>query len=174
MPNLRRHLDAHVMETAENELEAEGLVADVKPSAMKQPMRAAGKYTFPLTNNRSSRIPPRPCWHCGSPLHYNRECASWKQQNCPEVKNLPTSKANEAYHKLYIAMLECDNEEFNKNCSAFHALIDTNHATGSYVVIYDYGENKALEPIEEPQSYALLVIEEQEETMWSSMLVKHV
>ena len=76
------------MDAIDDELETEGLVADSKPATSKRPLKAAGQYKFPLATNRSNQIPLRPHRHCGSPLHYDRECASWKQQNHPEVKNL--------------------------------------------------------------------------------------
>lgn len=120
LPNARRHVDTHVVDAIDDELETEGLVVDSKPAASKKPLKAAGQYKFPLASNRSNRIPPRPCRHCGSPLHYDRECASWKQQNRPEVRNLPASKANEAYHKSYVAMLEDDDNDFDTHCATFH------------------------------------------------------
>ena len=104
------------MDAIDDELETEGLVADSKPATSKRPLKAAGQYKFPLATNQSNQIPPRPHRHCGSPLHYDCECASWKQQNRPEVKNPPVSRANEAYHKSYVVMLEDDKDDFDKHC----------------------------------------------------------
>ena len=91
-----------------------------------------------------------------NPLHYDRECASWKQQNRPEVKNPPASRANEAYHKSYVAMLEDDEDNFDKHCATFHALLDTDQITESYIVEYVHEETKVLEASGETETQVLL------------------
>ena len=176
LPNARRHVDTHVADAMDDELEAEGLVVDSKPAASKKPIRAAEQYKFPLATNRSNRIPPRPCRHCGSPLHYDRECASWKQQNRPDIKNPPASKASEAYHKSYVAMLEDDDNDFDKHCTTFHALLDTDQTAESYIVEYAHDGAKDPGAGGEAEIHALLAIEPvlpdvPSDATWTTLLV---
>jgi hypothetical protein len=49
---------------------------------------------------------------------------SWKRQGRPDGKYIPNVKANNAYHKSYVAMLEDDEEGYNSQCDTFNALID--------------------------------------------------
>jgi hypothetical protein len=72
-------LGAHVAD-AEQEEELFGLTAEPKNGAGKDNLKAPGKFPFPLANNSSRRMPPRPCRNCGSPLHYDRDCASWRNR----------------------------------------------------------------------------------------------
>jgi hypothetical protein len=44
------------------------LTADPKP---KNNLKASGDYPFPFANNKSKKVPPRPCRNCGNPLHYD-------------------------------------------------------------------------------------------------------
>ena len=179
MPNSWRHVDSHVADTIDNKLETKGLVVDSKPAAFKKPLKAAGQYKFPLASNQSNRTPPRPCHHCGSPLHYDHECASWKQQNRPEVKNQPASKANEVYHKSYVVMLEDDDDDFNKHCATFHALLDTDQTIESYVMEYACDEVKVSKTSGETEAHILLATERtlsenQDETTWAALPVNVV
>ena len=66
LPNSQRHVDSHVVDAIDDELETEGLVADSKPTTSKRPLKVAGQYKFPLATNRLNQIPLRPCRHCGS------------------------------------------------------------------------------------------------------------
>ena len=51
MPNLQQHVDSHVVDARDNELESEGLVADSKPATSKKALKAAGQYKFLLVTN---------------------------------------------------------------------------------------------------------------------------
>ena len=177
--NVHRHVDSHVVDALDGETEMEGLVADSKPATSRKPFKAAGQYKFPLANNCSNWIPPCPCRHCSSPLHYDCECASRKQQNRPEVKNLPMSKANDAYHKSYIAMLEDDDDDFNKHCATFQALLDTDQIAEMLVVEYVSNEASALDASCEAATPVLLAdewapFESSEETAWVALPVNAV
>jgi hypothetical protein len=51
LPNLQQHVDSHVVDARDNELESEGLVADSKPATSKKALKAAGQYKFLLVTN---------------------------------------------------------------------------------------------------------------------------
>ena len=72
-------------------------------------------------------MPPRPCQNCGSIYHYDWDCASWRKlgSNASE-KPRPASKANEAYQKSYVAMIEEKDPEYEALCAAFYNIIDNN------------------------------------------------
>ena len=55
------------IEEENEEFELEGLIADAKPSANKNPIKAPGTFPYPPVNNRSRKTLPRPCCNCGSP-----------------------------------------------------------------------------------------------------------
>ena len=172
--NTRWPLDTHVAEALDDELEAGGLVVDSKSTATKNHIKATGKYKFLLSSNQLNCMPPRPCRHCGSPLHYNHDCASWKQQNRPEIRNQPPSRANEVYQRSYIAMLENDDDDFDKHCAAFHALLDTDQTTETYVVEYKIKETNG-----ETEAPVLLAADqtlskELDDATWTSLLVNIV
>lgn len=69
----RRFANAQLadIEEANKELEYDSLTAEAKPLASKNAPKAPGAYPYPPANNRSRKIPPRPCCNCGSPLHYD-------------------------------------------------------------------------------------------------------
>ena len=97
----------------------------------------------------------------------------------PEVKNQPASKANEVYHKSYVAMLEDDDDDFNKHCATFHALLDTNQMIESYVVEYACDEVKVSKTSGETEAHVLLATEQtlsenQDETTWAALPVNAV
>src|SRR5271170_2533070 len=118
----RRQFGARVADIPkEEEEELSSLVTDAKPLPN---VRAPGNYPYPLASNRSNKVPPRPCRNCGSPLHYDRDCASWRSQGRPINKAVPKSKAGESYHNSYIAMLEEDEEAFDENVATFLTLLD--------------------------------------------------
>ena len=97
---------ADVKEEEELAAEAPALIANSR--AIKDSLKAPGRFPFPFANNRLKKVPPHPYWNCRNPLHYNRNCASWRSQGRPENKSGPTSKASKAYAKAYLAMLEED------------------------------------------------------------------
>jgi hypothetical protein len=83
MPNARKQFGVQLADVAEeDEVEAglPSLMVDAKTSAAKEGARAPGKYLFPLASNRSKKVLPRPCRNCGSPLHYDRDCTSWRNR----------------------------------------------------------------------------------------------
>ena len=110
--------------SVEEEEEYESLTADAKKGSTASDVRAPGSFPFPLATNRSKKIPPRPCRNCGSVLHYDRDCASWRNRDRPGTKALPASKANNAYQASYMAMLEDLDEEYQEQCDVFHASLN--------------------------------------------------
>jgi hypothetical protein len=79
---------ANVVEEEETEAGFPSLTVEAKApvSITKEGARAPGKYPFPLASNCSKKVPPRPCRNCRSPLHYDRDCASWRSRGRPEGK----------------------------------------------------------------------------------------
>ena len=69
------------------------------------------------------------------------------------------SKANDAYHKSYIAMLEDDDDDFNKHCATFQALLDTDQIAEMLVVEYVSNEASALDASCEAATPVLLADE---------------
>ena len=78
-----RHVQAAHLASIDEEEEYEGLMADAKKGAAAADVKAPGSFPFPLALNRSKKIPPRPCRNCGSVLHYDRDCASWRNRDRP-------------------------------------------------------------------------------------------
>jgi hypothetical protein len=135
MPNPQRQFAAQIAdldEEPENELTA--FVADTKNILNKDIIKPPGTYPFLLANNRSKRMPPRPCQNCGSPLHYDCDCASWKKHGRPDRKYMTNAKTNDMYHKSYVAMLEDDKEGYNSQCDTFNAVIDHDQTTEALLV----------------------------------------
>jgi hypothetical protein len=64
---------------------------------------------------------------------------SWKRQGQPDGKYIPNVKANDAYHKSYVAMLKDDEEGYNSQCDTFNALI--NHVDIAEALTVELDEN---------------------------------
>ena len=76
-------------------------------------------------------------------------------------------------------MLEDDDDDFNKHCATFHALLDTDQTIESYVVEYACDEVKVSETSGETEAHVLLVTERtlsenQDETTWAALPVNVV
>src|SRR5271170_1070876 len=143
----RRQFGARVADIPkEEEEELSSLVTDAKPLPN---VRASGNYPYPLASNRSNKVPPRPCRNCGSPLHYDRDCASWRSQGRPITKAVPKSKAGESYHNFYIAMLEEDEEAFDENVATFLTLLD-DQSTDVMIVQSDFHSDLGTLPQVDP------------------------
>jgi hypothetical protein len=108
-----------VAEEEEAEAELPSLTVDAQTSTAKEGARAPGKYLFLLASNCSKKVPPRPCRNCGSPLHYDRDCTSWRNRGRPEGKPVSANKVNDIYHKSYIAMLEDDDDNYEVHFANF-------------------------------------------------------
>ena len=96
------------IEEAIEEPEFDSLTVETKSPSSNGAPKAPGAYPYPQANNRSHKTPPRPCRNCGSPLHYDRDCASWRKLSHGNDKPRPNNKLSEAYHKSYIAMHSMD------------------------------------------------------------------
>ena len=151
------------------EEEYESLTADAKKSSATSDAKAPGSFPFPLATNRSKRIPPRPCRNCGSILHYDRDCASWRNRDRPTTKALPASKANSAYQASYMAMLEDLDEEYQEQCDVFHTAL--NEAVEATVLTAEISSSNL--PANVPASVAELRTEalslSSEECSWESL-----
>src|SRR5271154_4148495 len=133
----RRQFGAHVIDWKDDNNdgteESTRLEAEAKTSEVKEDFKAPGKFLYPLAANRSKKVPPRPCRNCGSPLHYDRDCASWRSQGRPEGKPTPNSKLYDAYQKSYIAMLEEDDASYDTHYASFSTTITNNEETDVFV-----------------------------------------
>ena len=69
----KKYYNAHLADIPEDEVEEPTVTKEVLVST---PYKAPDKYRYPRANNRSKKTPPRPCDHCGSPLHYDNDCES--------------------------------------------------------------------------------------------------
>ena len=129
----RRQFASHLAAVdEEKELqEAPGLAIDAKSPADKNIHKAPGKYPYPFATNRSRNAPPRPCRNCGSNLHYDRDCESWRKRGKNDDKKLPTNAANAAYEEAYIAMLQGEDETCSNHCDTYYAMVDTLTAVDS-------------------------------------------
>jgi hypothetical protein len=112
------------------------LTVDAKP---KNNLKASGDYPFPFTNNKSKKVPPQPCRNCSNPLHYDCDCTSWRNRGCPGGKAAPAGRANHAYNKAYIAMLEEDDLDYEVHCTTFNAVVDTSTTTEALAVEVNLG-----------------------------------
>lgn len=92
--NQQRFANAQLVDIEEDNEEAtlDSMVMDAKPFTNKGPARAPGTYMYSQVNNRSRKTPPRPCCNCGSPLHYDRDCALWKKLGNGNEKLKPNVK----------------------------------------------------------------------------------
>jgi len=129
-----RHVQAAHLASIDEAEEYESLIADAKKGAAAADVKAPGSFPFLLALNRSKKIPPRPCRNCRSILHYDRDCASWRNHDCPATKALPASKANNAYQASYMAMLEGLDGEYQEQCNVFHSALDEVTETTALVV----------------------------------------
>ena len=115
------------------------LVAEPKAKPAKDSVKSPGNYPYPLATNQSRKVPPCPCRNCGSPLHYNRDCASWRSQGRPPGKNASANKTSDAYHKSYVAMLEEDDDSYDSYCATYNTLVD--EATSTDVLTAEVDED---------------------------------
>lgn len=94
---------------------------------VSEPYQVPTSYEYPRANNQSKNKPPRPCRHCGSPLHYDRDCESWLKAN----KRTPLkAKVGDSYHDSYVAMLEGETDQYVEHVATFLAtntVPSTNH-----------------------------------------------
>jgi hypothetical protein len=134
--NQRRFANAQLADIEEEgeETAFDSMIADAKASANKGPARAPGTYPYPQAHNRSRKTPPRPCRNCGSPLHYDQDCASWRKLGNGNEKPKQNSKMNELYHKSYIAMIDSRDDEYEAQCATFFASLDSDIPTEVLVV----------------------------------------
>ena len=120
----RRFAHAQLADIDE-ELEVETLNVDAQ--SPKNNSKAPGTYPYPLATNRSKKTPPRPCRNCGSLYHYDRDCASWRKLGSGNEKPRLNNKANDAYHKSYVAMVKGNESEYEARCASFYEIIDMIH-----------------------------------------------
>ena len=124
----RRQFPSHladVEEEMDSQQETPTLAVDSKGPADKSFHKAPGKYPYPFATNRSKNAPPRPCRNCGSNLHYNRDCESWRKRGKTDSRKLPANAATTAYKEAYIAMLQGEEETCSKHCDTYYAMVDT-------------------------------------------------
>lgn len=108
---------ARLAEVEEQE-EVEAMTASAPaPKNLQLP----GNYTYPVSDFRSKKVPPRPCRHCGNPLHYDNDCGSWRQAGRQKSSFASNSKSGTAYQSSYVSMLEDDFEEYAAHVAAFAA-----------------------------------------------------
>ena len=133
----RRQFASHlaaVEEDSELHEEVPSMAVDSRTPADKIIHKAPGNYPLPFATNRSKNPPPRPCRNCGSTVHYDRDCESWRKQGKTNVRKLPVNAANVAYEEAYIAMLQGDNETCSTHCDTYYAMVDTLTSVESLVV----------------------------------------
>ena len=78
-----------------------------------------------------------------------------------------------------MAMLEDDDNDFDKHCAMFHALLDTDQTAETFIVEYVCNETKAPETSGEAETHVLLAAEHTssespEETTWVTLPVNAV
>jgi hypothetical protein len=118
----------------EEETDFPTMTVNTKPKSNQGSIKALGKHLYPLANNSLKKIPPRPCRHCGCPLHYDFDCKSWIKAERPSCKTVPLTKVNEAYVKSYVAMSN-DNEENYETCFVkFLDYLGTSNTIDAHVV----------------------------------------
>jgi hypothetical protein len=122
--NARRAFAVQLVDINEKEEEdgvnTPALAVNYKPKPHQDGSKAPGKYLYPFANNKSKKVPPCPCWNCRNPLHYDRNCASWRKQGRPKNKTAPASRVNDIYNKAYIAMLEDDEVNYDMHCARYN------------------------------------------------------
>jgi hypothetical protein len=156
-------VNAQLADIDEEELEVDTLNVNSQPSNSKGNAKAPGTYPYPLATNRSKKTPPRPCRNCGSLYHYDRDCASWRKLGSSNEKPRPNSKANDAYHKSYVAMVEGNKSNYEALCATFYSIIDNDTpnemvATETYTVrceTFDKANLSNKDLSKEPSSFGL-------------------
>ncbi len=143
---IRRPYAAHLADIGEEEEELEefsetpALAVEPKVKSVKDGIKSPGNYPYPLATNQSKKVPPRPCRNCGSPLHYDRDCASWRSQGRPQKTTAPANRTSNAYHKSYVAMLEEDDSSYDSYYATYNTLGDT--AASSDVFVAETSETE--------------------------------
>jgi hypothetical protein len=140
--NQRRFTNAQLVDIEEEELEVDTLSVDTKPTPSKNVTKAPGTYLYPLATNRSRKTPLCPRRNCGSLYHYDQDCTSWRKLGSLNEKPKSNSKANEAYHKSYVAMTKGNDVDYETLCLSFYSIIDNNVpneavVTETYTVDYE-------------------------------------
>jgi len=141
----QRQFSAHVAEAEEDPTvpkEVSSLVVDPRGPADKNVHKAPGNYPYPFATNRLKNAPPRPCRNCGSTVHYDHDCDSWRKQGKANARKLPVNAANSAYEEVYITILQGDEEACSTHCDTYYAMVDTITMVESLVV----GTTSAPEP----------------------------
>ena len=140
------------------------LVAEPKAKPAKDSIRSPGNYPYSLATNQLRKVPPRPCRNCGSPLHYNCDCASWRSQGWPPGKNPSANETSNAYHKSYIAMLEEDDDSYDLYCATYNMLVD--EATSTDILTAEVDKDMPSTPADYSPT-----LSDSAEASWTSLLV---
>jgi hypothetical protein len=95
---------------------------EVQLASARVPNSSAGSTSFPYTwsNIKSCKKPPRPCCHCGNPLHYDPDCGSWKA-NKSRAKAAPKAKAETVYVATWAAMTFENKQAYNGHMDIYLA-----------------------------------------------------
>jgi hypothetical protein len=72
-------------------------------------------------------------------LHYNYDCASWRNRGHLEGKAVPTNRVNDTYTKAYIAMLEENDSDYEMHCAIFNAELDTSMSMETPALEFNLG-----------------------------------
>jgi hypothetical protein len=99
---LTKHVESLIKEGKRN-------VNSAAVSATRTPsgFRSATSHTYPFSDFRSKKKPPRPCRHCGNPLHWDNDCTSYKD-NPTKARPYTVSAATTAYLAAYSAVVELE------------------------------------------------------------------
>ena len=165
-----RQLPSHLADVEEEpkpSKELPSLVADTRTPADKNVHKAPGNYPYPFATNRSKNPPPRPCRNCGSTVHYDRDCDSWRKQGRMNSKKLPANAANTAYEEAYIAMLQGDEEACSSQCDTYYAMVDTLTPVESLLVSMTVDSGKCANDFLNPS--ITLNESSKDESSWTSL-----
>jgi hypothetical protein len=107
---------------------------EVQLASARAPTSSASSTSFPYpwSNVKSRKKPPRPCRHCGNPLHYDPDCSSWKADKS-KAKAAPKAKSETAYTAAWAAMTFDDEQAYNGHLDVYLAYTTDNTAVDTEV-----------------------------------------
>ena len=169
----RRQFASHLADVEEGPEtpEVPSLAVDAKNPADRNVHKAPGNYPYPFATNRSRNPPPRPCRNCGSTVHYDRDCESWRKQGKTNVRKLPVNAANAAYEEAYIAMLQGDGEACSTHCDTYYAMVDTLTPVESLVVDTTINPEECMDDSLNSNSEDATLNHHEDESSWTDLEV---
>ncbi|KAF9516605.1 hypothetical protein BS47DRAFT_1390654 [Hydnum rufescens UP504] len=125
---------------------------DLRRSRYRSPAMMASSsslelsYAYEPSDVRSKRKPIRPCRHCGSKLHYDYDCGSYKKDP-KRAKPTTSTRRDVAYRKAYIAMTSGSEEVYQAAMVAAHEALSSEEEDKKTDILFTVPDESSLEGI---------------------------